>query len=294
VKTGSPRPERWIAVNGRILPEDEASISPADRGFLYGDGLFETMKARKGRVDFLSKHLTRMEEAAGVLDLPFPLDFDIPSLLRELLDKNHLAGTASVKICLSRGKHLGPLTLYPDQEPTLVIFTRPYEDPGSSRWEKGLEVSVEEEIRQNALSGICHLKSMNYLPYLLARTRAEEKGFEESLLLNTEGHVCECTTANIFCFRQGRLETPLISCGLLPGILRAVLLELLDKAGQPARVVRLTVEDLMGSEEIFVTNSMIEILPVGRLNERRYPQREQTRTLFDRFRAYRNALREEI
>jgi branched-chain amino acid aminotransferase len=295
MSTGDLKPdgsawERWIAVNGRIVPETDARISCEDRGFLYGDGLFETMKARQGCVDFLQRHLERMQSGARDLDIPFPPHRSFPPLIRELLAKNQLQETAVVKLCLSRGRHTGPLTLYKPEEATLVMFARPWEEEEPSRWEQGLSITVETEIRQNALSGICHMKTLNYLAYLRVRTRAARAGFEDAILLNTHGELCECTTANLFWFRGGQLETPEASCGLLPGVVRAVVMDLMEQAGTPVREVRRSADDLPDAEEIFVSNSVVEILPVGRIGERRLPRRDQTRALRERFRAYRDSL----
>jgi branched-chain amino acid aminotransferase len=294
VPTGSLTPrgnsaQTWMAVNGRIVPEDEARVSCADRGFLYGDGLFETMKARQGEVDFLEKHLERLRLGALELGLPSPPPL-LPSLVRELLTRNGPTEHAAVKLCLTRGKHTGALTLYEPTRPTVVLSSRPWEEPAPSRWEQGLSITVETGMRQNPRSGICHLKTLNYLPYLLARTRAEQAGFQDAVLLNPGGEVCECTSSNLFWFRQGRLETPEASCGLLPGVARAVLLDLMKRAGTPVCEVKSSADRLQEADEVFVTNSLLEIMPVGRIDERHYVRREKTREILKRFRALRDAL----
>lgn len=289
MKSDSTYSTGYIAINGRILHEEEAAISPLDRGFLYGDGLFETMKAREGRVDFLEAHLARLRDTASEIHISFPKAFDFRATISELIKKNHIQGEASVKICLSRGQHQGDLSLYPPSSPTLVVLARPYTPPGPEKWEQGLSVCVEREILQNPSSHLCRLKSLNYLFYLIVRTRAEEKGFQEAILLNTDQQVCECTAANLFFFRNGRLETPDLSCGLLPGILRATLMNCLDQAGQPVLEVKQPLQTLDECEEIFATNSLLEIMPVGRVGKTSYPKREKTLEVRDRFLTYRNA-----
>jgi aminodeoxychorismate lyase len=279
-----------VAINGRILPEEDAFLSPLDRGFLYGDGLFETLKAEGNRVYFLDRHLERMQEGARFLRIPFPKELDFYDLVQALKEKNRIRGEASVKICLTRGRHQDRLSLYPHASPTSVILVHPYEGRTLSDWEEGLSVTLEREILQNDSSSLCRLKSLNYLLYLLVRTRAQEKGFEEAILTNRANEICECTTSNLFVYRQGRLETPEVSCGLLPGVLRQVLMECLARGGRPVSEVRLTPEDLRSCEEIFVTNSMVEIFPVGRVDQDSYPRREQTREVREAFRAYRDAL----
>ncbi len=124
-----------IFINGRILPEEEAVLSPYDRGFLFGDGLFETIKADPGGVYFLDRHLARLKEGADFLKIPFP-DFDNPGgIIRELLNRNRLSQGAAVKICLTRGIHEGPLSLYaPRSSPTLLVMARPYHPPAPADW----------------------------------------------------------------------------------------------------------------------------------------------------------------
>ncbi len=280
----------YLALNGRLMPEEQARLSPLDRGFLYGDGLFETIKARNGRVEFLERHLRRMREGARSLGIPFPEGLPIPSLIEEVLERNRLLDEASVKICLSRGVHEGPLLLYPPSEPTLLILARPYTGPSPEDWERGISVTLERSFHQNESSPLCRLKTLNFLPYLLARTRAREEGFDDAVLLNTRGEVCECTTSNLFFFRDGGLETPHPACGLLPGILREVVMECLASAGSPVRETRPGADVLEDCEEAFVTNSMLEILPVARIEGRELRARERTREVRERFREHRDAL----
>ena len=280
----------YVAVNGCVLPEEDARLSPLDRGFLYGDGLFETLKAEGERVFFLERHLARMREGSRFLRIPFPADLDYLGIIRGLQEKNHLLGEASVKICLSRGRHEGSLSLYTPSSPTVLVLAAQRASPSPTDWDKGLSVTVEGELRQNNTSCLCSLKTMNYLPYLLARTRAQEKGFDEAILTNMADEVCECTTSNLFFYREGRLETPPVSCGLLPGVLREALMECMEQAGDPVREVKLTPEALRSCDEIFVTNSLLEVFPVGRVDEGEYPVRERTRRVLELFQAYRDKL----
>lgn len=278
-----------VAINGRILPEGEACISPLDRGFLYGDGLFETLKAEAGRVHFLDLHLERLRTAARCLRIPFPEEQDLGATIRALLAKNRIRGVASVKICLTRGRHDGRLSLASASAPTLVVLAQPGRPVPPARWEEGLDLGVERKLLQNRTSPLCGMKSLNYLAHLWARTRAEEAGLDDAILLNGHGEVCETTTANLFFFRDGRLETPALACGLLPGVLRSALTACMEAAGAPVREVRLTADGLEACEEIFVTNSLVEILPVGRVDGRRFPARDRTRAVRETFAAYRDA-----
>jgi aminodeoxychorismate lyase len=280
----------FLAINGRIVPEEEARLSPLDRGFLYGDGLFETLKADEERVYFLDRHLARMREGAQFLRIPFPGEIDYSGIIRDLREKDRIAGEAAVKICLSRGRHEGSLFLYTPSSPTVVVLATPRTPPSPTEWERGLSVTLEPDLRQNDASSLCRLKTLNYLLYLLIRTRAQERGFEDAILSNRAGQICECTTSNLFFFRGDRLETPEVSCGLLPGIARQALMECMEQAGSPVREVRLSPEALGACEEIFVTNSLLEVFPVGRVEEVAFPRREKTRRALALFQAYRDRL----
>jgi len=215
---------------------------------------------------------------------------DFFGIIQDLREKNEITGEASAKICLSRGRHEGSLSLYTPSSPTVVILTVQRASTSPADWDKGLSVTVEGEVRQNDSSSLCRLKTMNYLPYLLVRTRAQEKGFEDAILTNAVNEICECTASNLFFFHQDRLETPHISCGLLPGVLREALMKCMEQAGEPVREVKLRPEILPFCEEIFVTNSLVEVLPVGRVDQDVYPVRERTRRVSELFQAYRDSL----
>jgi len=281
-------PTTWVWLNGEILPEQEACLSPLDRGFLYGDGLFETMKAREDRIDFLQPHLERLRAGASCLRIPFPEGFDFEAASGKLLEMNGIRGEASVKICLSRGRHSGKVSLHRSATPTLVLLASPFAVPSAETWERGLALSVEPECRQNETSLLSGIKSLNYLFHLLARTRAQDRGFEEAILLNSAGEVCECTSANLFLLRAGRLQTPALACGLLPGVLRAALLTCLREEGIPVSEESIPAAALAECEEVFATNSLLEIMPVGRIDEKVYSGREQTRRVRDVFQRYRD------
>ncbi|MEW6441762.1 MAG: aminotransferase class IV [bacterium] len=276
----------YLALNGRIVPEEQAFISPLDRGFLYGDGLFETLKARRDRIFFLDRHLARLERDCLFLGISFPAGLDYRGLILELLERNRIRGDGAVKIHVTRGRHEGLLYLHESPSPTVTILASPYQAAAPDKWEQGLSVSVETDIRQNPSSGLCQAKTLNYLFYLLLRTRARAKGFEDAVILNHDGDVCECTASNLFAFRGGRLQTPEVTCGLLPGVLRETLIECMAEAGEPVVEARLSTEELLESAEVFVTNSLAEVLPVGRIDGKVLPVRDKTKAVRARYQAW--------
>lgn len=279
----------YLALNGVILAEEEARISPLDRGFLYGDGLFETLKAEPGRIYFLARHLARLARGCRQLGIPYPGDIDFRGLILDLLDRNKIRSQAAVKILVTRGAHRGSLAFEPCGPPTLVVYARPYAAQNAGRWRPGLSLSFERDILANPSSGICGLKTLNYLPYLLSLDRAGRRGFDDAVLVNSRGEICECTTSNLFFFRGGRLETPDVACGLLPGILRQAILECMADTGEPVLESRVGPEELLESEEVFVTNSLVEILPVGRIEGKVFAETSRTRAVLERFAAWRDA-----
>ena len=280
----------FVYLNGRIVREEDASLSIWDRGFLYGDGLFETLRACGTTICFLSRHLRRLKSSCQSLDLRFPDTLEYEKIILSLLEINNIQGKAAIRMTLTRGEHTGSLTLSSPNDPTMLITVRPYEGTSDEAWEKGLALGIEGDLRQNPSGLLCQHKSLNYLPYLLARDRASGKGFDDAILANPSDEVCECTSANIFFFRKGRLETPALSCGLLPGVIREALMECAHLNGTGIEEVRIQPFDLYESEEVFVTNSLLEIMPVGRIEDRIFVQRKKTRALQQQFFAYRDSI----
>ncbi len=232
-----------IWLNGTLADASAAAISPQDRGFTLGDGLFETMKVSGGSVLRLEGHLARLREGARVLRLPLP-DLDMGAAIAALLDANGLS-EAVVRLTVSRGT--GPRGILPpaDVHPTLVITAAPRPAPLPPA-----RLCVCQGTRRNELSPLSRIKSLNYLDNILARQEAAERGYDDALLLNTQQRVAEGTYANLFVMLDGHLVTPPVVEGALPGILRQ---EVLAAGG---RERPLTPADLMKAEEAFLTSSL--------------------------------------
>jgi branched-chain amino acid aminotransferase len=257
-----------IYLNGAIVPPDFARIDPADRGFTLADGLFETLRAYAGKPFRLEDHLVRLETSAQALGIPLLFDaVMIAEAVVELLEANALTeGDAAIRITATRGT--GPRGLLPPDEvkPTLLITTTAYPPlPDSCS-------AAVVEIRRNEGSPLSRMKSLGYLDNVLATREAAESGAEEAILLNNAGRVAGAARANVFAVRDGRLLTPPLSDGVLPGIARRVVLELAAGLKIPTEEASLSSADLAGAAEVFLTNSLFEIRSVGRLGDREFGQ----------------------
>jgi len=285
MSTDFTAPEPLVYLNGQLLPLSQARIDPTDRGLLLGDGLFETMRAEAGRIFRLGAHLARLRSGAGVLRLPLSLsDDELSAALQMTLAANELTtSSAALRLTLTRG--LGPRGLLPptDPRPTLLMTTSQLPDSPLAP-----ATAHIASIRRNEHSPLSNLKSLNYLDNLLARQEAAAHGADEALLLNTAGHLAEASSANLFVVMGGVLRTPPLADGVLPGITRAVVLELAAEMGQPAVEASLTPADLARAEEAFLTNSMIGVRALVRVGEQRVGRGEAgsiTQQLETRYRA---------
>lgn len=248
----------WL--NGALLPAAEARIDPADRGLLLGDGLFETMAAAEGEVPDLVRHYARLTKGAALLRIPVPLSLPaLESATRALLAANEMQG-AALRLTLTRGP--GPRGLLPPEPPapTILITIAPLPQLlGPLRL-------ITATIRRDESSPLSALKTLNYLPGVLARIEAAERGADDALLLNSQGYVAETSAANLFVRLEGAWFTPPVTDGALPGIRRGKLLV----AGR-VREARLTPAQLFQAEAIFAGNALL-LRPVAAIDGRPIPQ----------------------
>jgi branched-chain amino acid aminotransferase len=255
-----------LYLDGRILDPGRARIDPRDRGFLLGDGLFETMRADRGRVPFLDRHLDRLEAGAAVLGIPLPRSRDaIAEACFEVLHANQLGDRlAAVRLTLSRGP--GPRGLAPpaDPVPTLLVAATVITDVASCPAR-----AVISSIRRNEHSPLCRVKSLNYLDNVLALREARDRGADEAILRNTAGRLACASAANLVLVRDGALLTPGLEEGVLPGITRAVLVEIARDLGIPAEQARLPTSAVKGADEALLTNSLLGIRPIVQIDGER-------------------------
>ena len=255
-----------IYLNGRLMDPSEARIDPADRGLLLADGLFETLRAYGGKAFCLEAHLARLAAGCGLLGLPGPSSPEIAAAVSAVLAGNDLA-EASIRITLTRGAGARGLLPPAETKPTLMIVAFPL--PPSLP--KAMSACIVG-IRRNEHSPLSQLKSLAYLDNILALREADAAGCDEAILLNTAGRITGGSRSNLFLVLDGIVTTPPPSEGLLPGIARQTVLTLATKHGIPAREAALAPADLAKASEAFLTNSLLEVLPVTRLQDRVLPE----------------------
>lgn len=269
----------YVYLNNRIVPSKDALVSVYDHGFLYGDGIYETMRVYDGVVFKVDEHLMRLSRSASLIGLTLPLDGDALKIaIYETLMANSLKG-AYLRLTVSRG--YGPIGLDPDlcKEPTLVIMARDFTPYPASLYNKGISLIIPVTRRNNKKSIDPRIKSLNFLNNILAKIEVKKAGAYEAVMLNSRGRLTEGTISNVFFFRKGRLCTPSVNCGILDGITRGLVIELAKNARIDVHEGHFTVKDIYAAEEIFITNTTLEVMPVTRLDNRTYRTGALTRLL---------------
>ena len=258
----------WVYLNGEFVRKNEAKISVFDHGFLYGDGVFEGIRAYGGRVFRLQSHLQRLWESAKAIALKIPLSKEkLTEKVLESLRKNKLKD-AYIRLVVSRGE--GDLGLDPRKcpHPQIIIITDKISIYPEELYEKGLEIAVVST-RINTPSALDpRIKSLNYLNNILAKIEASLQGLPEAIMLNKDGYVAECTADNIFIVEGEILVTPPIWVGALKGITRDVVIELAQKEGISVQERTFLPAALYASDECFLTGTAAEVIPVTKVDGR--------------------------
>ena len=256
-----------VYVNGSFVDEDEAKVSVFDHGFLYGDGVFEGIKAYNGRIFALDEHVDRFFESAQSLQLTLPLSrSEMKQAIVETVRRNNLKD-AYIRPVASRGK--GALGLDPRscKKATVVIIVdaeirHPEDTGGSSLSQKGIKV-ITTTFRRNGPDVLSpRVKSTNYLNNILAKLQANAVGVQDAIFLNGQGFVCELTGDNLFIVKNLRVITPPLWFGVLDGVTRRAILRIGREMGVEATEEPLTLHDLYTCDECFCTATRVEVLPI--------------------------------
>ena len=254
-----------VYINGELVSRAEARISAFDRGYLYGYGLFETMRSYNGRVFALDRHLARLMRSARQLALDAALDLtELERGVYRTLEANDLSD-ARIRLTVTAGEGERGLSLPSGGSLTIVIVAEGLVLPTPQAYEKGLR-AVVVSTRRNSQSALSGIKSIGYLDSLIARHEATAAGADEAILLNDRGLVAECSTSNIFLVYKRCLLTPSVECGILPGITREIVLELANELKITAVEAEIRLNDLYKASEAFLTNSIIEIMPIAEVD----------------------------
>ncbi len=276
-----------VYIDGRFVPAEEAAIPVFDHGLLYGDGVFEGIRAYDGRIFRLEQHLDRLYWSAERIGLAIPLGRPaLTEAVRETLRRND-GRDAYVRLVVTRGR--GDLGLDPRRcgKPSVIIITGGIEIFNPASTAQGIEIAPVR-MRRCARDGLDpRVKSLNYLASIVAKVEANAMGAQEGLLLNGDGYVAECTAENIFMVRGGELVTPPEDAGILRGVTRDVVLECAVRLGLPSDERLFTVEELCEAEECFLTGTAAELVPVAKVGDFRLPDEVPgpvTRRLCEAFR----------
>ncbi len=253
-----------IYLNGKLVDEAEAKISVFDRGYLFGEGLFETFRSYDGKLPFLDKHLERMEWSSTFLGIPFPHPAHLRKGVSDLLEANKIKN-ARIKILISAlNKGLRPSVLEEDNEINTVILCEPFLPWPDEKYEQGIDLTFIHSVK-NDPPPASTVKAMNYLTKMIARREIAEKKTFDGILLTANGFVAETTSSNIFWVSGKKIHTPPTSLGLLPGVTRQIVINLIKEEGMEFSEQAITEEDLEKVSEIFLTGSTLEIMPVTQL-----------------------------
>ena len=252
-----------IYLNNKLVPQDKALISVFDHGFLYGDGIYETLRAYKGTVFMLDEHIDRLFHSASMIGLDIKRTGDaVKRAVHETIKANR-HHEAYIRITVSRGA--GPIGLDPElcPEPTFVVMSKEFRDYPAQYYQKGVKIAVVSTRRNYKLSLDPAIKSLNFLNNILAKVEAKERGAYEAVMLNYRGYIAEGTISNVFFVKDSVLCTPSTGVGILGGITRGIILDLAREAGVETKEGRFRPEDMYNAQEVFISNTTMEVMPVS-------------------------------
>lgn len=258
-----------VNVNGRISSDTDAVISVFDHGFLYGEGIYETLRTYDQRPFLYDRHLRRMRRSAQLISLALPFsDQDLRARIDSTLQVADLPGEAYIRVLVTRG--VGELTyeLSATPTPSVVIIVKPHTDPPADAYANGVSVVIVDVVRNHPATVNPMIKSNNLLNCALAMQEAYRHGAFEGVMRNYQGELTECTTSNLFIVRGGAAVTPPLTAGLLPGITREYLFDIGREVGIEVREEVLRDEDLFGADEAFLTSTTRELVPITQVNGR--------------------------
>jgi len=277
-----------IYLNGKIVDKADAKVSVYDHGFLYGDGVFEGIRLYSGKVFKHREHIDRLYESARAILLEIPLTPDQMMAAVQQTTKAFAKKDGYIRLVVSRGP--GSLGIDPRKcEPQVIIIVDEVQLYPVELYETGLEIVTASTIRNHPNALNPRIKSLNYLNNILAKLEAARAGCLEAIMLNTKGEVSECTADNIFIVKHGALKTPPPDAGILEGITRGVVMTLAHAADIPTSECTLTRHDVYVADEVFLTGTGAEVIPVVKVDARAIGTGKPgpiTRQLRDRFQKY--------
>lgn len=258
-----------VSVNGRITGERDAAISVFDHGFLYGEGIYETLRTYGGKLFLFERHMRRLRRSAELIALPLPFsDADLAAAIGATMRASGVKGESYVRVLVTRG--IGDLTYDPSAtpRPSVVIIVKPHVDPPAHVYRDGVRVVIVDVVRNHPDSVSPMIKSNNLMNSALAMQQAITRGGYEGIMRNYRGELTECAVANLFIVGSGEVRTPPLSAGILPGITREHLFEIGQSIGVNIHEETLHDADLFGADEAFLTGTTREIVPIVTVDDR--------------------------
>ena len=262
-----------VYINGLFWTIDKANISVLDRGFTHGDGLFETMRVYSGKIFRLEHHLDRLFQSARSILIELPITKnEIRSAIYAALKLNGLSNSI-VRLTVTRGELDSGVNVDYSSPPTIVILVKPVKAISKKTYKEGIGIKLYKKsaIRTQGISN--KIKSCNYLSNIILRENALKENFFEAVLLDHNHNVTEGTISNIFIIKNNQLKTPITNEFVLSGIIRQAILDLCLENNIPFKEDLITERELYEADELFLTNSAIEILPVRNINHHKLKNR---------------------
>jgi 4-amino-4-deoxychorismate lyase len=280
----------FVYLNGRLVPKEEALISAYDHGYLYGVGLFETFRVYDGHIFLLDDHLQRLND--GLSSLLIEKSFtkeEVEGAISQLLKANGFQN-AYIRLNVSAGLGEIGLTVDPYIEPTVIIYSKPLPPPGSEIFEKRAQLL---KIARNTPEGTYRLKSHHFLNNILAKREIGNRMDVEGIFLTAEGYLAEGVVSNLFWVKDRTVFTPSIKTGILNGITRQFVIQLVEQKGMNVEEGFFKPEVLNDVDELFITNSIQEVVGISQWNEQVYPGKEGSLTVYlhEQYRHYCSKLR---
>src|SRR5579862_2157261 len=257
-----------VFIDGKFYNERDAKVSVFDHGLLYGDGIFEGIRAYNGRVFRLKEHIDRLFYSAKAILLTIPMSREkLAAAVVESCRKNKIRD-GYIRLVVTRG--VGTLGLNPNRckNPSVIVIADKIQVYPAELYARGMDIVTVPTVRNLHSAMNPAIKSLNYLNNILAKIEANNAGVEEAIMLNAEGFVSECTADNIFIIKNGELFTPPLSAGALYGITRQTVIELARLSGLKVSEPNLTRYDLFNADECFITGTGAEIMPVVKIDGR--------------------------
>jgi len=272
----------WL--DGEFVEKEEAKISVWDHGLLYGDGIFEGLRIYNGKVFKLQEHIIRLWDSARAIHLTIPYSQEEMVQVLQESCRRYGEKTGYIRLVVTRG--VGTLGLDPDKcpKPSVIIITGAIQLYPEELYKEGIPVVTAGTRRPSADVLDPRVKSLNYLNNIMAKIEAKQAGCLEAIMLNKEGYVVECTADNIFLIKKGILKTPALHYGALPGITRETIIEIAQEEEIPLQETGITRYDLYTADEVFMTGSGAEIMPVSSVDGRVIPGGPVSLKLRNKFR----------